>query len=121
MAAAGLESAVYAALVGTDAGTNVYPDMAAEGAGAPRIVYTRAASEPINSLNGHSLVDRVTIQLEIWAETRLQAAQIARQARGALCAMSDYPGVCSGEYADFDTDAGLYRHIVDVSLWDKSF
>lgn len=117
-----LEAVVYAALASgspsTDAGTKVYPNEAPQGTLAPYVVYSRAATAPVNALDGHCGLDNVRLQLDCYATDKLAAKRLARQVR-TLLQGSDAKALPVGEYDDRDPDTGFFRHIVDMSCWEK--
>lgn len=104
----------------TDAADRVYPSLAPEGADLPRLVYTRSFTDPQNSLGGHALIDRVGVQIDCYARTKLAAHTLARQVRTVM-ADQTFKAICTNERDLFDAESRLYRHTLEFTCWDKSF
>ena len=73
-------SPALAALVGA----RIYPDVRPQEDELPAIVYYRESTEPINTIHGTNVGERVTMGVQCLAETRLEAEAIATAAQNAL-------------------------------------
>lgn len=65
-------------------GTRIYPDARPQDDPLPAIVYYREATEPVNTIHGTKLGERVTMTVQCMAATRLEAEQVIEAAATAL-------------------------------------
>jgi hypothetical protein len=99
-------------------GTKVAPLAELQGQQYPYVILTVTTVEPINTLQGHSGLDRDEVQVEAWAFTYLEATTIARACRNALQAAGHQ---CLGEAAenfDFQLDASVLRAGYVHQVWN---
>lgn len=119
-----LEEQIYTALTPsgllTSAGDRIYPEVAPEDAALPRITYGRVSTTPQNGLGGHSGLDLVVMQLDMWAATRAQTLALDREVQ-ALLSGKDFKALPTARYDSFEGSTHLYRRTVEYSMWDKTF
>lgn len=113
------ESMVYDALrfnapLTAFVGTRIYPDAIAEGEPMPAIVFTRADTEPVITIDGSIHAERVSMQIQIWAATRTAAEDICNAAINALLVAKLY---YNRRGAGFDPEAGACCATLDVDVW----
>lgn len=113
----------------------IYPSVAPQSAGYPRITYARTSSRRIRSLKGPSSnLSVALVQVDCWALTYKQSKQLSAAVRGnsdggALDGFSGLMGDIQVQYASVDDDADdveepvhgdeatVYRVRMDVRLW----
>lgn len=64
--------------------TRIYPDLVPEEKAAPYIGYERVSTEPLGTLEGTVLSERIGIMIACWADTRITAEQLADAVRTAM-------------------------------------
>lgn len=86
-----LEAALFTALTSAPAVTSlvesrIFPDLAPQDAGLPLIVVTVVDDVPASSLNGAvaNALSNARVQVDAYAPTRAQAAQVADAVKSAL-------------------------------------
>jgi len=73
------------ALLGPLVGNRVYPDVTPEDPKYPLIVYQQVGGDVVEFVEGKVAdKDHARMRVHVWAKTRLQATQIARQVRVAI-------------------------------------
>jgi len=85
----------------------------------PAIVWQRISTVPQNSLNGFSGLDEVRIQFSCYAETLLQAKELAAAMRSALNGNSELKSTCVMEMDDQDPETRNFRVLVDFNFWQR--
>lgn len=120
-----LESQIWSALatgspLPTSAGERVYSVIAPEKSELPRVTFVRTSTTPQNSLSGHANIDLVFVQVDCWARTAAQAAQLAREVRAAMGG-ADFKALARNEFTGFERESRLYRSTVEFSCWDMTF
>lgn len=108
-----LAHAPLAALVGT----RVSVDKIEQGAARPFIVYTRQATESTYTIDNVLHAQRITFELQCWADTRASAEAVADATAAALAASTREPNGIpvedrSSAY-DPDTDLEAVRLVID--------
>ncbi|MGL4480450.1 MAG: DUF3168 domain-containing protein [Aeromonas veronii] len=112
------ESSLYAILT-ADAGVialvgdRIYPDLIPEGKVAPYIGYERVATDPIATIHGTILGTDVGFVVACWADTRLQAEQVADAVATAMQAAGH---VYTGRGAELDEATGRLAATLDYIL-----
>ena len=89
MSATNLDEAIYQYLVSQTAisdlvGTRVYPDMLPEGCEFPAMTFQQVSLTARYSHDGDASLDTARVQLDVYAEDRAAAGQIASALRGVL-------------------------------------
>lgn len=97
------------ALVGDEIHRSAQP----EGGAWPCVVFARADTEPIDTIHGTRLGAFVPFDLYCSAENDTDAQDTAVEVENALLAIGESPRARRGGY---DPDAGLYTHILTVTL-----
>jgi len=83
------ESALYT-ILSTASGVTalvslrIYPDLIPEEKATPYIGYERASTDPLTTLEGTVLAERVGMVIACWADTRIAAEQLADAVRTAM-------------------------------------
>jgi hypothetical protein len=114
-----VESEVFNALKGL-VSNRVFPDVAPDLTPRPYITYQQVGGEAVNFLD-HTLAPSKTnsrIQVNVWADTRAQAAALAKQVEDALRATVALQTTVIGEaIAIYEDDTKLRGTIQDFSFW----
>lgn len=121
-----LEEQVFLALTGPSpqlpVGMKVYPNVAAENAVAPYVVITRISTTPANALRGRVGLDRVRLQVDVYASTLSEAASISHTIRDILEALktdTTYMPMLEDQSDDWDSNAELYLRSSDYFCWER--
>lgn len=100
-----------AARLGALAGGRVYPDIAPADAAAPRITWLAVGTVTGWVLSGWDGSQNASLQVDCWANTRLEAIQLGQQTFEALAQPG--PGFTVGGAQrlpdDYEADTRLYR------------
>lgn len=112
------ESIIFDTLRGLVA-DRVFPDVAPEGTVRPYITFQQVGGAAVNFIDATLPSKRNgRFQLNVWADTRLQAALIARQVEDALrVAPALQTTVLGAPVADYEADTKLYGTRQDFSAW----
>jgi hypothetical protein len=88
----------------------VFPDIAEPDTPRPYITYQAAGGEPVNYLSGdHPEKQPVRMQVNCWADTRVEASALGAQVEDAMrAAVHLLPEVATGRIARYD-EATSYR------------
>ena len=113
------ESTLYAALSGhapltAIVGARIYPNAMPEEGAYPAVVYTRAGTEPVTTIDGARHAEFTRMQISTWANTRTAADAAGDAIEGALLAARELP---EGRQGVFDAEIGLYATLIDVTLF----
>jgi hypothetical protein len=112
------ESIIFDTLRGL-VGDRVFPDVGPEGVARPYITFQQVGGASINFIDAAIPSKRNgRFQLNVWADTRLQAATLARQVEDALRGVTALQTTVLGSpVADYEEDTKLYGAMQDFSLW----
>jgi hypothetical protein len=90
--------------------TRVYPDFAPVSTARPYVTYQQIGGPTINQLSNVGTGVRLPeIQVNVWADTRLQSLSIARSIEAAMRAATAFFAAPIGEpVADYDADIPVY-------------
>lgn len=110
------ETDIYAALTASSAlasivGTKIYPDAIPEDKSPPAVVYQRANTAPVTTINGITLAEEVRFSITAWSKTRAQADSAADAIAAALVA-ADHQA--ADRSAGTDSETGLFATTIDV-------
>lgn len=96
--------------------TRISPLIKAQGVVPPAITLRRGSTEPQNHLTGNGGLDKVSVIVDTWAETYVQARDIAEMARTALLA-AGYQ--LENEFDNYEqgVDPGLYNVSQEFMVW----
>ncbi len=113
-----LEADLYSALQAL-AGGRMYPDVAPENAARPYITYQQVGGQGVNFLDtAVPSKKNARVQINVWADTRLAAATLARSIedtlRGAVTLQASVLGALTALH---EADTGLYGTRQDFSVW----
>lgn len=95
--------------------TRIAADRIEQGAIRPFVVYTRTATEPVQSLDGAVHANKATFDVQCWADTRTSAEQVADAIQAALVA--DARAIV-GRASGYDADLDLEATVISVDWWD---
>ncbi len=104
--------AVLAPLVGGRS----YPNLAAQDAAAPYIVYQRVVSVTNNNLLSASDLQNTRVQIDAYAKTYANVQQIAASVRLAMQG-AGFTNVQLSEQDFYEIDVRLHRVSLDYSIW----
>ncbi|CUI04679.1 miscellaneous; hypothetical/partial homology [Janthinobacterium sp. CG23_2] len=113
-----MEAIVYEALFGLAVG-EVFPDFAPVGTAPPYITFQAVGGNPINMIDA-TVPDkeRVRVQVNVWAATRLEASSIGKQAENALRIVAGLQTtVLTGRIATFDEATDLRGTMQDFEFF----
>lgn len=112
------ESIIFATLRDLVA-DRVYPDVAPESAARPYCTYQQVGGASVNFIDGGIPSKRNgRYQINCWADSRLQAALLARQAEDALRGVPTLQTTVLGApVAIHESDTKLYGSRQDFSFW----
>lgn len=113
-----IEASIFSALRGL-VEDRVYPDVAPELAVRPYITYQQVGGTAVNFL-AQSVPNKKNsrVQVNVWADTRAQAAQIAGQVEDALRMMSALQTTVLGApVATYEADIPIRGTRQDFSFW----
>ncbi|MGK5049756.1 DUF3168 domain-containing protein [Janthinobacterium sp. GB4P2] len=113
-----IETALFAALRSLVA-DRVYPDVAPENAPRPYITYQQVGGEAVNFVeNTIPTKKNSRMQINVWADTRLQATALGGAVEDALrTIISLQPTVLGAAIATYDDETKLRGTMQDFSLW----
>lgn len=113
-----LETDLYTALQALASG-RMYPDVAPEGTALPYITYQQIGGQGVNFLDPTVPSKKnARVQINVWAGTRLAAANLARSIEDTLRgAASLQVSVLGALTALHEPDTGLYGTRQDFSIW----
>lgn len=114
------ESDLRALLVATSAvtalvGQRIAADRIEQGAARPFVVFTRTGSAPLTGIDGTVYKTLVSLDVQCWADTRLNAEAVADAASAAI--RSANQGV-SGRSAGYDPELDLEAALLTVEWWE---
>lgn len=95
----------------------IRPDKVEQGDIAPYITYQKFWGARVQSLTGDSGLSNTHFQFDVYASTRLAAANIKNEVRKALFSSSVLGAVHLSEGAGFDEPSKTYRERIDFSFW----
>lgn len=101
----------------TFAGKKPFPGFAPAGTAAPFVVYQQFSGTRIQSLNGDCALANPRYQIDLYADSAKQRAQLAKQIRQALHSMTEVDTVFLNESQSYEFETRLYRQRMDFSFW----
>lgn len=96
-------------------GQRIAADRIEQGAARPFIVFTRTGTERERTLDGGVAATRVALLVQCWADTRVQAEQVADAVETALASVFQNTGDRSGTY---EPDLDLEGALIPVEWWE---
>lgn len=97
----------------------VFPDVAPSGTALPYVTWQGLGGESLSFLD-NTAGDRrnVLMQVNVWASTRLQALQMAREIEDAMRASSAFVASPLGEpLSTYEPDVPVYGTLQRFSIW----
>ena len=89
-----------------------YPDVAPEGTTTPYVTWKQIGGESLRYLDGTADSRYPTMQVSVWARSRLESAGLIRQIEDAICASDAFQALPQGEPMSMhEPDTGLYGSI----------
>ena len=95
--------------------TRIAADRIEQGAGRPFVVFSRTATEPVQSLNGTVHANKASFDVQCWADTRTSAEAVADAIQDALVA--DARAIVA-RASGYDADLDLEATVISVDWWD---
>lgn len=114
-----METVVFNALQALVSG-RVFPDLAPEDTIKPYITFQQVGGEAINFIEGAIPSKRNSrVQLNVWALSRKEAAELARQVEDTLRTTSALQTTVLGSHSsDYEPETQLYGTRQDFSFWN---
>lgn len=115
-----LESdAAVQAHCGATPGTRIHPLVLPQDPTLSAITYQRIANDPMYSSDGADGLDRVRMQLDVWAASYEGAKQLVRAVKNALEAAQSaaFSAQLLTENDFYENAPRLYRVSLDYSIW----
>lgn len=97
----------------------VYPDVGGDEAKLPYITYSTVGGQPVNFVDG-ALPDRrnARVQINVWAETRLEASALAEQVEGVIRQLAGAATeVLTSAISTYDEETKARGTRQDFSIW----
>lgn len=105
-------------LLGPLVGSRCYPDIIPDNPSFPLIVYQQVGGVVVEYLDQTiSDKDNARMQVWVWAKTRTEARDIARQARTAIIGSVLQAKTLAAPISTYDEAMKLYGSRTDFSLW----
>lgn len=105
-------------LLGPLVSNRVYPDATPDNPTSPLIVYQQVGGDVVEFLEGKVAdKDHARVRVHVWAKTRLQASQIARQARVLIVEGSLKGTTYSAPVSLHEEMLKLYGNRTDFGIW----
>lgn len=113
-----IEASVYS-LLSPLVGARVYPDIAPNGAERPFITYQQIGGQALNPLsNAPPGKHNALMQINVWADTRLQASTLALEVEDAMRTADQFAARPQMAFiSTYEPDTKLYGAIQDFSIW----
>lgn len=103
----------YAPLV-ADVGTRIYPEVIAQDAPLPVVVYNKLEGEVFNDLEGNHMIGRYRFSVQAWHRTKDSAEAVLDKCIAALAA-NKIP--IETRTATFDEEIGLHGAVLEFDYW----
>lgn len=94
----------------------VFPDVIPQGKQLPAVTYSMVSGQPENYMEAAPTLDSVTLQIDIWAFTGVEAGTVADKVRLAL---EDSGKNCLVRFNpdDYEPDTKRYKISFDFEFW----
>lgn len=106
----------FFAQVGAAIGNRAYPNAAPQGVALPYLTFFRVAGTRQTAMNGAVMLQNTRFQVDIYAGDADAVDAAAVSVKAALDAWS-MRSVINLEQDFYETDTGLHRIMLDVSVW----
>ena len=108
------EDAGLSALVGN----KVFPLFIPTGNYLPCITFQRIGGRPANTLSGHSGLEEIDLQIDVWARDYYEAKDVAKAVRAAMPPSGPQFGAHLIEDQDLYEDGTNYFHVgMEFKVW----
>lgn len=99
--------------------TRVYPDFAPPTTPRPYVTYQRIGGDALNYIdNAIPTTRHASVQVNVWADTRLSATTLIGQIEDALRTASAFTArPQSAALDDYDADVPVYSTLMDFDIW----
>lgn len=97
------------------AGERIAADRIEQNTGRPFGVYTRTATEDSEGLDGTIFATKVTLELQLWGDTRLSADALADACQAAIRGANQ---AITGRATAYDDALDLEATVLSVEWWD---
>lgn len=111
-----IEQEIFDALDQTFSG-RVYPDVAPHTATMPFATYQAVGGVPTTTFCGDTLKTNTRFQINVWAKTRQQSAELMRDCALALTGIPMFGTAAGGPMSTYDEDTRTYGSMQDFSFW----
>ena len=109
-----LEDAGLSALVGNKVFALVIP----QGTGLPCVTSQRLGGRPTNTLSGHSGLEEIDLQIDVWARDYCEAKDVAKAVRAAMPPSGPQFSAHLIEDQDLYEDGTNYFHVgMEFKVW----
>lgn len=100
------------------ASTRIYAVRRPEGENGAAVVITRMGSEPVNSLDGYSGLDYARLEVVCYAQTLLEAKQLAAAVSAAIDAAVTLRAIRTNEFDDQDPETREFVVVLEFNVWE---
>lgn len=97
-------------------GDNIFALHIPEGTRLPCLTFQRLAGEPANVLSGHSGLEAITLQIDVWGKTYEETKALAKAVRAAMPPCGAVWGAHLTADQDFYEDGNNLRNYYRVSM-----
>ena len=117
------EQALLAALeAGEDlaslVGEKIFALLIPEGTLLPCVTFQRISGIPANTLDGHSGLERISVQIDAWGRNYAEAKSVAKAVRAAMPAKGAVFGAHLLKDADYyENGTNYYRISMEYACW----
>lgn len=99
-------------------GDKIYALRIPNGTYLPCVTFQRVSGMPANTLQGHSGLEEINLQVDAWGRTYEEAKHVAKAVRAAMPATGSVFGAHLNTDADFYEDGvNYYRISMDFTCW----
>lgn len=105
-------------ILGSLVGGRCYPDVSPDSATFPLIIYQQVGGQAVDFIECKVAdKDNARVQVHVWAKTRLEASQIAHNARVAMVEGSAKAITLGAAVSLYESAMKLYGSRHDFSVW----
>lgn len=99
-------------------GDRVFALIIPEGTYLPCVTFQRISGAPANSLGGHSGLEEIDLQVDVWARTYAEAKAVAKAVRDAVPARGAVFGAHLIQDSDtYESETNYYRITMEYTCW----
>ena len=117
------EQALLATLQGDEGlsalvGEKIFALLIPEGTMLPCVTFQRISGTPANTLDGHSGLERISLQVDAWGRNYAEAKTVAKAVRAAMPPKGETFGAHLVKDADFyENETNYYRISMEYACW----